>query len=1059
MSFQGDVAGIGLGELLQGLSRGGRDGVLTLDGDGPTCFLGLQDGQIVFLAAPNEDTDVWRERCQRAWADSPDPNLEGKRRAAIAHAARRETLFSMLEAPNLHFRFEPGPLAASGAGLAREDGLTAGDSARNERAFGPAYGVEFLLLEHARIQDESGDSLARDLAPGDMPRALPAPDADENQQLFLEQCDSASTLEEISDRLGWPVRQTRGVIGGYMAEGMVRIADHRELLVAAQRELELNRIGRGSTRLARWVDLAPPGPVFQEGEAELLLGEWRSDRLILALNLMDRRRARAVVRRLDMVDPARGNAHARWSALSEARRREPIIAFRRVRLSALPTPSPETDEVAAELVQIARVMQDKETPWRARPVLLLASTQLYEKLSTRLEVGVRLVQVGLAEHASPIVIEAARELMAVGQAEKAIPALRALVNADANQREASGLLLQARAHKTNLRKRRRNMAIGASIAVIVGVAAVVQVRSQRLYESRLEMVTDALDTPDAALSLLDEFFPNDDSPRVTGLRSALVERRKELLRRVSEAWLAEFETTRGLASRGDVMEALDRALALADPPAGAEPPRGDWPTRQDLLSTLANRLESSCRELRFDVYATAEEEAQEERHRRLLSDVLGKVASPPASVRREEVETFVFFVGGLRDDLVKRREQRAAERAALETRRIEEQQDLMLAAARAHAQAGDLKRAVAMYDRLLGLDGSQELRPLLAAEVQEVRRHNDALERAIDLAQNGDHRSARRALEGVCSDPGEHALPFRVESVPSGARVSLRDDHVRITPFVLRSRFGEALQLEFSADGCEPRVVELNEPADLTVHMFRLPECAWPTQRVVETVPVPAGEDHILADRSGRVVRLARDGGIVWSVELDSLSGIARTPVFLPRRPGFLLVLSEEGRAWLLDAGTGAVEGPADLKRPPVEGPVITRSGVAARFSDGRVALWTDGPRPETFDDSGLFASESLVAPGSQDSASATLVALRRSADRGTSLATPWSDWKVTVFDERYEVTRASAPAETFSVRRRGEWRFVAWEAPNALLAGGRLWVSDEAGVRSFRPARAPGAR
>ncbi len=69
MSFQGDVAGIGLGELLQGLSRGGRDGVLTLFGDHSSAAIGLCKGRLYILAGPDEEETHWRERAQRAWAD------------------------------------------------------------------------------------------------------------------------------------------------------------------------------------------------------------------------------------------------------------------------------------------------------------------------------------------------------------------------------------------------------------------------------------------------------------------------------------------------------------------------------------------------------------------------------------------------------------------------------------------------------------------------------------------------------------------------------------------------------------------------------------------------------------------------------------------------------------------------------------------------------------------------------------------------------------------------------------------------------------------------------
>ena len=51
MSFQGDVAGIGLGELLQGLARGERNGVLTLSGKKLSASVGLRKGQLYLSLA------------------------------------------------------------------------------------------------------------------------------------------------------------------------------------------------------------------------------------------------------------------------------------------------------------------------------------------------------------------------------------------------------------------------------------------------------------------------------------------------------------------------------------------------------------------------------------------------------------------------------------------------------------------------------------------------------------------------------------------------------------------------------------------------------------------------------------------------------------------------------------------------------------------------------------------------------------------------------------------------------------------------------------------------
>ena len=49
----------------------------------------------------------------------------------------------------------------------------------------------------------------------------------------------------------------------------------------------------------------------------------------------------------------------------------------------------------------------------------------------------------------------------------------------------------------------------------------------------------------------------------------------------------------------------------------------------------------------------------------------------------------------------------------------------------------------------------------------------------------------------------------------------------------------------------------------------------------------------------------------------------------------------------------------------------------------------------------------------------------------------------VEVHEEHYEVRDEGQFPAMFTARREGAWSFVAWEAPNALVPDGRLWVSD----------------
>ena len=160
----------------------------------------------------------------------------------------------------------------------------------------------------------------------------------------------------------------------------------------------------------------------------------------------------------------------------------------------------------------------------------------------------------------------------------------------------------------------------------------------------------------------------------------------------------------------------------------------------------------------------------------------------------------------------------------------------------------------------------------------------------------------------------------------------------------------------------------------------------------------------------------------------------------------WLLVVSEDGQAWLVQAQSGEIDGPRDIGSPPAVGPALTRSGVSVQFADGRVAVWTDRLEPIFYQADaivgGPFAKESLIAPN--------VTTLRRSANVVPELVSPGNGWKVFVTDTEYRVV--STDGRGFSAERVGEWVYVAWEAPKALVPHGRLWVSDEAGLRSYLP-------
>src|ERR1044071_7617442 len=92
MTFQGDVGGIGLADLLQSLARG-RGGILTLIGRGGLqSTLGIEEGLIPLLVDPSENPDLWRDRARAAWVGDPNSRIDSVRMTEIARAHRIEIL-------------------------------------------------------------------------------------------------------------------------------------------------------------------------------------------------------------------------------------------------------------------------------------------------------------------------------------------------------------------------------------------------------------------------------------------------------------------------------------------------------------------------------------------------------------------------------------------------------------------------------------------------------------------------------------------------------------------------------------------------------------------------------------------------------------------------------------------------------------------------------------------------------------------------------------------------------------------------------------------------------
>jgi hypothetical protein len=1053
MGFQGDVAGIGLGELLQGLARGGREGVLTLRGGSTGATVGLQGGQLYLLPEPDEDPEIWRRRCEKAWVKDPNERIDILRMSEIAYAARLEEMFLLLDSQGVHFRFEPGPLPDAASPAEEPEEFDDGDLPLDRIETGarkvevnvpvhcPGISVEFLLLEHARLADECQTAGDAHVPVHTVARLLTNDAPTPGLERFWEECDGMSNLIEIADRLGWPIRQCSATVQQLWSGGHVRLADARELLVLSQKELAQNRFPRAASRLSGWVLMSPAGPP-PVGDAHLLIAEWQKGKLPAMVASMEAREARTLLRRLEHVEGDVDASIERWKKLREFHKHDPIAEVRLIKWQLTCEDEAEAPAMA-DLLRIARKFQDLGHNLRAAVLLRGAAAQMPENTSVRLEVGLRMLAVDLIEEGCPWVIEACSTLIESGLSEKAVGPLRTLLTADPGNRDARALIGAARTNSASGKRYRRNSIVALAVLLMLSLVALVKVQFDQDRVRRLEEVADYLDQPERALEMLTERFGDDRSEKVQDLRDSIYQQLLTSENEQRETWLALFETAQLECTGGDPLLGLQLALELPPAPVLVHTPTPEWPTAEELLDDLAGRLEQTVAEWGPPVQDRPEQLHVEERLSSLVFDI--RTMASEADVSRE-LDNFGTRIDLLADMLQTRAEHRAEDRQRMLEQQTLERQNMLLAAARGHAEAGDLERSVQSFRELVTMEGSEALAKVLAAEVTAVEAHYAAVIEARRLSLDGRHDEARRTLQGPCPNPSEHLLPWRVETWPSGGRVTLPDGSMRVAPFVVQSAFGEHVDLWVKLDGHEPLQYAVDDPRDLLLHLSRLPDRWWATESPVEALPVAVEDDHICADRGGNVVRLSENAGQLWQASLETLGGVARTPVFLPRRQGFVLAVSEDGGAWLIGAADGAVEGPWSYARPPISGPSPIATGAEVTFVDGKTATWHEGLEPE------IESARTVADNASNLGFDSGLAVLRRRAEQGTELESPWSPYVVTVHDEHYAVHWEGRDEASFTVRRTGDWQYLAWEAPNASIPGGRLWISDGAGLRAFHP-------
>jgi tetratricopeptide (TPR) repeat protein len=1045
MTFQGDVGGIGLADLLQSLARG-RDGTLTLLGrDGLQCSLGVEGGLIHFLPEPAEEPSIWRERARAAWAGDPTSRIDSVRMTEIARAHRIEIVYCLLDSDAVHFRFTPGPVPKPSEDPAiskAETGFTR-PGARRDGVWCAPLPVDALLLEYARLKDEAaGLGAAFHVDVHSVLRLLDPSMMEGDQKRFATECDGASSLREIADRMGWALRQMRIVTAVAMLQGKLCEAQPEELLNLAQKELLAGNLERAASRLNAWNRSAPPGPVTEQ-DAEFFVHEWNAGRLQPALKLVERTLARSILRRVDSVIFNPMASAERWKEYAKEQHPDPISAFR-VLVCQIRTGSEGGLPPMRELLSAARAFNERRQSMRAAAILRIAAERQPETAGIRMELGLGFLNAGLPDEGAPWVMEAAKALVDEKQGDKAVNALRALLELKPSHREARRLLSRARAGAV-----RRQLTGGHAVLLGAGVAVIavigfVHFRMRRSEQRKIAAVHERIADPDAALDLLDQQFPGDISDNVNQLRADIEKRRQEDEAARRSSWTVQYREAQTECSGGDPLLGLRKAMEVPPPPKSPYDTE-EWPVVSDLFNLIAARGESAFRDLAENIHDDKEQMHAERRILKLLEDLRAETVGKED---RPEVRRFVPRLDDLKARVEERAEQRASSRAEYLKRDNLARQDLLLAAARAHAKAGDHTRALAVYQELASTDPSGKLEAVLGPEIKVERDRHDALVNARELALAGKHAEAKATLTAVLENANDYLLPWKVVTVPSGARARFPDGTERVTPFTLETAFGERITMSLAREGSEPVQLELTDPADQIVYLTRSPESWWHSHGRVEATPLSIGDDRILCDRSGTIVRMARDGSLAWSQKITSLAGIARSPALLGGQREKCVFVAEDGQTWICSLATGELDGPFAVGSPPVEGPTRCAEGVWAKFRDGKTALWTTELAPAMSVPGQGAALECTPADTDAD----RLAVLRRSVTSATSLKSPWTGWTVEIGEKGCGLVGPGEREASASIRREGQWTFVAWEAPGAQSPQGRLWIADGLGLRSYKP-------
>mgnify|MGYP000918978899 CR=1 FL=1 len=1061
MSFQGDVRGIGLAELLQGLARGQKEGTLTLTASGTKrAVLGIEDGKAWLLPDPDEDPQVWTTRARDAWADDPAFQPSAERLEPIAKAGRLEILYALLDGGGVHFRFNPGSIGD------RTTVLDADGPHRSRVHCAPTQ-VEFLLLEYARLADEMELASSPVLPdPANTPCVTSKHELGKMPPELQQECDGSSTIQEIADRLAQPLRQVQlGLIKGAEAGGL-RFAHPIEQLHVAVQEMQRAEYSRAANRLAFWCREGSPGHLVP-ADADALTNEWLAGRLTLTLRAMPMREVRTLLRRIDATLQSPSHAVVHWT---EAPRISPGDRIVRLHLAAarLRDEGDGCSMEPREALDLARDLRDHNSAVCSGPALAIAAHLQPALVSERLELGLGLLGASRVADAAPWILTACTDMLAQGHADRLLTPLRSLLDHDPRNREARELLTRARRRSTRSKKLRRQTAVGGAVILTFATMGVSKLRASEERREDIAAIGRMLDRPADALERLDQEFRTDLSGEVLDLRMRLEDQLRKEEALLVEAWDNTFDRARREAVEGDITLALDMYRALPDPPALRVLSR-PWRSSTEILAALSERLRSQIVSLgpptiHAPRQVTVEKEVLESIE--ALEDALTEeeLASPLFNAFRSELVA-------LAEETLNRERTRSVDRLEAEHAHILKENDELLELAHRALDEARFEAALEHYESILENDPAGKVRRVLEQEVAFTRRKLDAAARAREAASRGEHHIALDILHGTFDDAERVLLPWSIKSTPAGVRVIItnHDDPdnpvTKLTPFSLEGTFADVWSLRFDLEGFDSRAFVVQGPQDLDVPMSRTPAVHFDLGGRVDAVPAPIGDgrtgEYIVCDRNGAIARMAWGGEMRWRLDIKDVSGVARRPVTMPGLQGHQIFITEAGGAWLLNPEEATLRGPRELTAPPVFGPVVIGDEARALLLDGSVASWTSSLMPEVSEDAESSGLDESLRHGFQG-----LFNVQRPTGSGNkALRTATADgsgWSILVEDGWYRIVEdvpepaegeeKRSPAAPFLISREKSWAYVAWEAPSVKGDPPVLWISDGMGLRAFLP-------